>query len=76
MDGPPAAVPAPPARFRGPGAGLDARIDALSAAEAELSFRERRAGEREMSFNVAVQRVVDKLAEELLEGGVPSFPRS
>ena len=58
--------PSSPDRAAGPS--LDERIERLSAAEAELSFRERRVGEREMSFNVAVQRVVYRLAQDLLEG--------
>jgi hypothetical protein len=66
-------VPAPPTVPSGPT--LDERIDALAAAEAELSFRERRVGERETSFNVAVQRVVYQLAQEMLEGEITALPR-
>jgi hypothetical protein len=54
---------------------LDARLDALSAAEAELNWREQRVNERELAFHVAVQRTVYVLATEMLEGGLPALPQ-
>jgi hypothetical protein len=54
---------------------LDERINAIAAAEAEMTFRERRLAEREAQFNVAVQRVVYELAQAVVDGTVPALPR-
>jgi hypothetical protein len=56
-------------------ADLDARIDSLGAAEAELIARERRVADRELAFHVAVQRTVYMLATQVLEGGLPAMPQ-
>jgi hypothetical protein len=53
---------------------LDARLDTLAAAEAELIARERRIADRELAFHVAVQRTVYMLATQVLEGGLPAMP--
>jgi hypothetical protein len=53
---------------------LDVRLEALAAAEAELTYRERHVGERELAFQAAVQRVVYRLAQEMLVGGAPALP--
>jgi hypothetical protein len=58
-----------------PRADLDAREKAVAAAEAELAFRRRRVEEREAQFEVAVQRVVYRLAEELMEGDFAVVPK-
>jgi hypothetical protein len=64
-----------PPRAAAPRADLDARLEALTATEAELMFRERRVADREQAFQVSVQRVVYRLAQEMLEGEVAVVPR-
>jgi hypothetical protein len=58
-----------------PRADLDDRMEAIAAAEAEMSFRERRIADREAQFNVAVQRVVYELAQAVVDGELPAIPR-
>jgi len=55
-------------------ADLDARLDTLAAAEAELIARERHVADRELAFHVAVQRTVYMLATQVLDGGMPAMP--
>ena len=71
--GPEGADPKP--QRAAPRADLDARIETLAAAEAEMSFRERRIADREAQFNVAVQRVVYELAQAVVDGELPAIPR-
>jgi hypothetical protein len=54
---------------------LDARMQALAAAEAELTWRERRVADRELAFHVAVQRTVYRIAQEMLDGEIPPLPQ-
>jgi hypothetical protein len=58
-----------------PRSDVDDRMEAIAAAEAELSFRERRIADREAQFNVAVQRVVYELAQAVVDGELPAIPR-